>query len=47
MRPGRMILKAHYGFDIDKSEHSAEFNWNIQSLGAFYQALLITLIPPE
>lgn len=43
---GSVDLKANYGFDLDKSEHSAEFNRNIQRLMGFYHTLLNALIPP-
>ena len=43
---GQVDLKGSFGFDTDKSEHSAEFNWNIQRLNGFYHTLLNALIPP-
>jgi hypothetical protein len=40
---GSIDLHANYGFDLDKSEHSAEFNWNIQRLSGFYRQFGIGL----
>ena len=40
-------LKTSYGFDRGRSEHSAEFNFNIQRLNGFYIELLDKLFPPQ
>jgi pimeloyl-ACP methyl ester carboxylesterase len=37
---GEVDLKGSFGFDTDRSEHSAQFNWNIQRLEGFYQELI-------
>ena len=44
---GQVDLKASFGFDIGKDEHSAQFNWNIQRTGGFYSSLLNSLFPPQ
>jgi len=38
-------LTAQFNFRSDKTEHSAEFNWNIQALWPFYHTLLTSLFP--
>jgi pimeloyl-ACP methyl ester carboxylesterase len=38
-------LNANFGFDRNRDEHSAEFNWNIQRVGGFYSELLSDLLP--
>jgi hypothetical protein len=37
---GEVDLKANFGFDRDQSEHSAQFNWNVQRTRGFYGQLL-------
>ncbi len=44
---GQVDLTALNNFRGDKSEHSAEFNYNIQRLWPFYHSLLSTLFPPQ
>ena len=41
---GQVDLKGNFGFDTDKSEHSAQFNWNIHRLNGFYSQLLTDLL---
>ena len=40
---GQINLTGAYNFLGDKSEHSAEFNWNIQRVSGFYKQLGISL----
>jgi len=45
---GQIDLTAQYNFQNASTQHSAEFNWNIQQLGGttgFYKALLQKLFP--
>src|SRR5262249_15151338 len=44
---GQVDLKGNFGFDLDRSEHSAEFNWNIQRLSGFYAQLLDKLLTSQ
>ena len=36
-------LRGTYGFDRDETDHSAQFNWNIQRLSGFYRQLGVSL----
>jgi hypothetical protein len=44
---GSVDLKGNYGFDVDRNEHSAQFNWNIQRLSGFYAQLLDKLLTSQ
>lgn len=44
---GQVDLKGNFGFDTDKSEHSAQFNWNIQRTWGFYSQLISSLFPQQ
>ncbi len=44
---GEIDLKASFGFDNKKEDHSAQFNWNIQNLWPFYRTLITSLLPPQ
>jgi hypothetical protein len=41
---GQVDLRTSYGFDTGVSEHSAQFNWSMQRLDAFYSELLSSLL---
>jgi hypothetical protein len=41
---GQVDLTGNFNFLGDKSEHSAQFNWNIQFLNGFYSRLLAELM---
>ncbi len=44
---GQIDLHANFGFDLNRQDHSAQFNWNIQNVEPFYSILLNTLFPPQ
>jgi hypothetical protein len=44
---GQVDLKGNFGFDTDKSEHSAQFNWNIHRTRSFYAQLIASLFPQQ
>jgi pimeloyl-ACP methyl ester carboxylesterase len=45
--PAQVDLRANFGFDNKAEQHSAEFNWPVQTTAAFYYTLLHSLIPPN
>jgi hypothetical protein len=40
---GSVDMTANFGFKQASNQHSAQFNWNIQRLGAFYRQLGVSL----